>query len=177
MSDRRRRRPAVESLEGRTLLTGSSSPTNPVLKSPEPIDTPTPRQLGAAYRHVEAIQSSTLLALGAAYRRVEAATTQLAARANHAIARDRRIVQTGADIASRAEQGLAIARGLEDQAANADKIDIPNGLYPSGLRNLVKAAQTLSQELTNSAGRSTDSVIHKLNTLCKELTGDAGPRR
>jgi hypothetical protein len=176
MSVRRRRRPAVESLEGRMLLAGSSSPTNTVLISPEPIDTPTPGQLGAAYRQVEAIQARTLLALGGAYRRVQTAATQLAAQANHAIARDRRIVQVGADIASRAEQGLDIARGIEDQTANADKIYIPNGVYLSGLGSLVKAAQTLSQALTHDAGRSTDAVIHKLNILGKELTRGAAPR-
>jgi hypothetical protein len=177
MSDRRRRRPAVESLEGRMLLAGSSSPTNPVLISPESIGTPTPRQLGAAYRQVEAIQARTLLALGDAHRRVQAAATQLAARANHAIARDRRIVGVGADFATRAEQGLDVAWGVEDQAANTDKIYIPAGLYPSGLGNLVKAAQTLSQDLTYDAGRSTDAVIHKLNMLGEQLTSDAGPHR
>lgn len=177
MSDRRRRRPAGESLEGRMLLAGSSSPTSPVLISPEPIDTPTPRQLGAAYREVVAIQASTLLSLGDAYRRVQAAEKQLAARANHKTARDRRIVQLGADVASRAEQGLDIAQRIEDQAANSDKIYIPNGVFLSGLGNLVKTAQTLSQKLTNSAGRSTDAAIHKLNTLCKHLTSDTGPRR
>ena len=178
MSDRRRRRPAVESLEGRMLLAGSLSPTNPVFINVEqPIDAPTPRQLGAAYRQVEDVQARTLLALGDAYRRVQAAATQLAARANHAVARDRHIVQVGGEIASRAEQGLDIARGVEDQAANTDKIYIPNGLYPLGLGNLVKAAQTLSQELTYDAGRNTDAVIHKLNTLGKHLTSDAGPRR
>jgi hypothetical protein len=82
-----------------------------------------------------------------------------------------------ADIASRAQQGLDIARGVEDQAANKDRIYLPNGLYPSGLGTLVKAAQTLSQERTYDAGRSTDAVIHKLKTLCKQLTSDAGPRR
>jgi hypothetical protein len=177
VSDPRRRRPAVESLEGRMLLAASSSPTSPVVISPELFDTPTPRQLGAAYRQVVAIQARTLLTLGDAYRRVQAAAAQLAAGANHAIARDRPIVQVGADIASRAEQGLDIARGVEDQAANSDKIYIPNGLYPSGLGTLVKTAQTLSQELTNSAGRSTDAVVHKLNMLSKHLTSDAGPRR
>jgi hypothetical protein len=173
MSDRKRRRPAVESLEGRMLLAGSLSPTDPVLINPETIGTPTPRQLGAAYRQVGAIQARTLLALGDADRGIQAAVTQLAARANRAIARDRRIVQAGADIASRAEQGLDIARGVEDQAANSYKVDIPNGLYPSGLGSLVKAAQTLSQELTYAAGRSTGAVIHKLHTLCKQLTSDA----
>ena len=179
MSDRkrRRRRPAVESLEGRMLLAGSFSPTNRALKSPEPMGTPTPRQLGAAYHQIEAIQARTFLALGDAYRRVQATASQLAARANPAIARDRRIVQVGADIASRAEQGLEIARALEVQAANDDKFDIANGLYPTGLGNLVKSAQTLSQEIADSAGRSSDAVVHKLNTLGKQLTSAAGPRR
>jgi hypothetical protein len=177
MSDRRRRQPAVESLEGRLLLTGSSSPTNRVLISPEPIDVPPPRQLGAAYRQVVAIQVRTLLALDDAHQRVQAATAQLAARANHAIARDRRIVQVGADIASRFDQGLAVARRVEDRAANADKIDIPNGLFLRGLGNLVKAAETLGQELTYDAGRSTDAVIHKLTTLGEQLTSEAWPRR
>jgi hypothetical protein len=177
MSDRTRRRPAVESLEGRMLLAGSLSPTKPVLISTEPIDAPTPPQLGAAYHEVEAIQARTLLALGSAYRRVQAATAQLAADANHAIARDRLIVQVGADIASRAEQGLDIARGVEVQAVNLDKSDIPNGLYPNGLGTLVKTAQTLGQELTISAGRSTDAVVNKLKTLCEQLASDAGPHR
>lgn len=165
MSDRRRRRPAVESLEGRMLLAGSSSPTNPVLNSPEPIGAPTPAQLGAAYRQVVAIQARTSLALGDDYRRIQAAVTQLAGRANHAIVRDCRIVQVGADLASRAEQGLNIAWGVEDQAATEYKFYIPNGLYPNGLGSLVKAAQTLGQQLTYAARRSTDAVIHKLNTL------------
>jgi hypothetical protein len=158
------------------LLSGSPYRANLVLLGPEPIDTPTPRQLGAAYRQVEAIQRETLLALGDDYRRVQAAAAQLADRANHAIARDRRIVQAGADIASLAEGGLDIAQGVEDRAASNDKIYIPNGLYPSGLGKLVQAAHGLSQELTYAAGRSTDAVIHKLNSLCKQLSSDAAPR-
>jgi hypothetical protein len=71
--------------KGRMLLAGSASPTNPVLISPGPIGTPTPRQIGAAYHQVEAIQAGTLLALGDAYRRVQATATQLAARAKHAV--------------------------------------------------------------------------------------------
>jgi hypothetical protein len=177
MSDRSRRRPEVESLEGRMLLAGSSSPTDPAPISPGPVGTPTPQQLGAAYHQVEAIQAMTLRALGDDYRRVQAASTPLAARANHAIARDRRIAQVGADIASQAVQGLDVARGVEDQAANKDKIYIPLGLYPSGLGNLVKAARTLSQELTYDARRSTDAVIHKLNVLDAHLAGLAEPGR
>jgi hypothetical protein len=177
MSDRTRRRPAVESLEGRMLLAGSLSPTRPVLNSPEPLDVPTPRQLGAAYRQVEAIQARTLLALGSAYRRVQAASAQLAADANRAIASDRRIVQMGAGIASRAEQGLDIARGIEDQAVTSDKSDISNRLFLNGLGNLIINAQTLSEGLTISAGRSTDAVINNLKTLGEQLTSDAGSHR
>jgi hypothetical protein len=170
MSDRTRSRPAVESLEGRMLLAGSLSPINRVLISPEPIDARTPRQLGAAYRQVEAIQARTLHALGTCYRRAQAAAAQLAATANHAIAHDRRILDVGANIASRVEQGLDIARGVENHAANSDKSDIPNGLYPSGLGALVKNAEALGQELTFNARRSTDAVVHKLKTLSEQLT-------
>jgi hypothetical protein len=177
MSDRTRLRPAVETLEGRMLLAGSLSPTKSFLNSPEPLDVHTPQQLGAAYRQVEAIQARTLLALGSAYRRVQAASAQLAADANRAIARDRLIVQVGAGIASRAEQGLDIARGVEVQAVNSDKSDIANGLFLHGLGNLVKIAQTLGQELTISADRSTDAVVNNLKTLGEQLTSDAGPHR
>jgi hypothetical protein len=170
MSDRRRRQPAVESLEGRILLAGFSPRTNTPLMRPEPIDAATPRQQGAAYRQVEAVHTTTLLALFDDYRRVQATATQLAARSNHAVARDRHIVQVGGEIASRFEQGLDIAQGIEDQAANRDKIYIPAGLYTSGLGNLVKTAQTLSQELTYDARRSTNAVIHKLQTLSEQLT-------
>jgi hypothetical protein len=92
------------------------------------------------------------------------------------ISRDRRIVQAGAELASQAEQGLGIARGLEDQAANTYKIYIPNGLYASGLGTLVEEARTLGHQLTNTAGRSTEAVVHKLNALCEQLTSDAGSR-
>jgi hypothetical protein len=171
MSDRSRRRPALESLEGRLLLTGASSRTSTLLINSEPtIDTATPQQLGAAYHQVVAVQTRTLLALGNDYRRVQATATQLAAAANQAIARNRHIVQVSGEIASRFEQGLDIARGIEDQAANRDMIYIPAGLYPSGLGNLVKVAETLSQELSYYARRSTDGVIHKLHTLSEQLT-------
>jgi hypothetical protein len=170
MSDRRRRRPAVESLEGRVLLAGSWSRTNTLLMSTEPVATATPSQLGAAYRQLQAFQTRTLLVLGDDFRRVQAAATQLAAWANYAITHDRQIVQAGGEIASRVEQRLDIARGVEDQAANSDLIAIPAGLYLSGLGNLVKTAQTFSQELTHDARRSTDVVIHKLQALSERLT-------
>ena len=172
MADRSRRRPAVEPLEGRMLLAGASPLKNPVPVSPEPIGAPTPRQLGAAYHQVEAIQAHTLHALGVAYRRVETAAAQLAARANHDVGRDRRIVQVGADIASRATQGLAVARGVEDQATNTDKIYIPNHLFTT-LGTLVKEAEVLGSNLTRMPDRSTEAAVHNLNTLGDHLAETA----
>ena len=172
MADRSRRRPAVEPLEGRMLLAGASPLKNPAPISPEPIGAPTPQQLGAAYHEVEAIQAHTLHALGVDYGRVEAAAAQLAARANHDVGRDRRIVQVGADLASRAAQGLDVARGVEDQATNTDRIYMPNGLFTT-LGTLVKEAQVLGSNLTRSAHRSTDAAVHKLNTLGDRLAESA----
>lgn len=166
--DRRRARLAVEPLEGRMLLAGSTSPTNPVPIHPEPVGTPTPQQLGAAYRQVVAIQANTLKSLGVEYRRVEAAAAQVAAGADHAIPRDRRIAEVGAAIASHAEEGLDIARGVEDQSANTDKIYIPNGLFTT-LGQLVEQARTTGSNLTRSARRSTDAVVHKLNALGSQV--------
>ena len=143
---RRRTRPAVESLEGRTLLAGSNSPTNPVPIHPEPIGTPTPQQLGAAYQQVVAIQANTLLELSAAHRRLYHAYDQLAAHASPAIARDRRILQQGADLRDGAEQGLVVARGIEDQTTNTDKIYIPQHLFTT-LGALVRQARTTSSNL------------------------------
>ena len=172
MRHRSRRRPAVELLEARMLLAGASPLKNPVPVSPEPIGAPSPQQLGVAYHQVEAIQAHTLHALGVAYRQVEAASAQLAARANHDVGRDRHIVQVGADIASRATQGLDVARGVEDQATNTDKIYIPLHLFTT-LGTLVKEAQVLGSELTRSAHRSTDAAVHKLNTLGDRLVETA----
>jgi hypothetical protein len=177
MSDRWRRRPAVESLEGRMLLTGSDLPINPVPIRPDAIETPTPRQLGAAYHQVEAIQAETLQAISAAHRRLYAAFDQLAARANPAVGRDRRILQQAADITARAEQGLVVARGVENQSANTDKIYIPNGLIPSGLGTFVKQAQTTGSNLARSARRGTDAAIRELDILGAHLAEPAGPRR
>ena len=164
----------LETLEGRMLLAGSNSPTNPVPIRTEPADTPTPQQIGAAYREIVAIQTSTLLGLSAAHRRLYAAYDQLAARANPAIPRDRRILQHGAELTARAEQGLVVARSVADQTASADKIDIPNLLFPSGLNAFVKDAQTTGSNLVRSARRGTDAVIHKLNALTARLVGTAG---
>jgi hypothetical protein len=172
MSDRRRR-PSVESLEGRTLLAGSSSPTNPVPVHPEPITNPTPQQLGAAYHQILTIQARTLDGLGAAHRRLYAAYDEFAARANPAVARDRRILQQGADLKASAEQGLAVARGVADMDASKNKIYIPQGLYTT-LGSLVRQAQTTGSNIVRSADRATDAVIHRLDTLGGKLAGNGG---
>jgi hypothetical protein len=168
--DRRRARLAVEPLEGRMLLAGSSSTTNPVPISPESVGGPTPQQLGAAYRQVVEIQTTTLRSLGTDSRRVAAAAAQVAARADHAIARDRRIAQVGAAIASDAEQGLDVARGVEDQNATKNKIYIPNRLFIFGLKAFLQSAQTLGSILVGSGRHSTNVVVHKLNALDAQLT-------
>jgi hypothetical protein len=176
MSDRRRRRPAVESLEGRMLLAGSISPTSPVPIGPGPDAQPTQRQLGAAYQQVVEIQTTTLKALGTDYRRVEAAVAQLAARADHHTARDRQILQQAAGTASRAKQGLDVARGVEDQYATRDKIYIPNRLFLLGLKAFLKSAETLSSILVGSARRSTNAVLFKLDRLGNHFVQSAAPR-
>ena len=116
-----------------------------------------------------AIQAKTLQELGAAHRRLYHAYDQLAARANPAIARDRRILQQGADLPADAEQGLVVARGVEDRTAYTDKIYIPQHLFTT-LGALVRQARTTGSNLVRSARRGTDAVIHKLNALGARLT-------
>ncbi len=174
MSDRWRRRPAVETLEGRMLLAGSSTPTNPVPIHPEPVGKPTPRQLGAAYHQVEAIQAQTLQAISSAHRRLYAAFDQLAPRANPGVARDRRILRQGADLTSRAEQGLVVARGLADRTAYTDKIYIPQRLFTT-LDSFVKQARTTNADIARTARRGTDAVIHRLDQLSGQLVDGADP--
>jgi hypothetical protein len=177
MADPRRRiRPAVESLEGRALLAVATSPTSPVPVHPEPITDPTNEQLGAAYRQILTIQESTYQGISSAHRRLYAAYGHLAALANPAVARDRRILQQGADLTARAEQGLVVARGVEDQTANMDKIYIPNNLFLSGLDAFVREAQTTGSNLVRSARRSTDAVVRQLDALAARLADHAGPR-
>ena len=164
-SDRRYRtiRPVIEALEGRQLLAGTS-PTNPVPIGPKPTGPPTPQELGAAYNQVLAIQAETLQSLGDSDRSVEAAGARLASRtavaidgltdrlstatspkqANTiaaAIRRDRHLLNLGGAHAAKVEQGLDVARGVEDQQTNTDKIYIPNGLFTT-LTLLVKEAET-----------------------------------
>jgi hypothetical protein len=159
------------------LLAGPSATTNPVPIRPDAVGGPTPQQLGAAYRQIVEIQTTTLRALGADSRRVATAAAQLAARTDHAIARDRRIAQVGADIATDAQQGLDVARGVEDQNAAKNKIYIPNHLFLFGLKAFVQSAQNLGSILVGSARHSTNVVVHKLNVLGSQVADSASPSR
>jgi hypothetical protein len=190
--DRRYRpiRPVIEALEGRQLL-ANTSPTNPAPIGPKPTGPPTPQELGAAYHQVLAIQAETLQSLGDSDRSVEDAGARLASRtalaidgltaelskatspkqANAiagAIRRDRHLLNLGGAHAAKVEQGLDVARGLEDQQTNTDKIYIPNGLFTT-LPLLVKEAQSEGAAIARSGRRSADAVIPKLNYLGDQL--------
>ena len=191
--DRHRRQivPVVEALEDRLLLAGTS-PTNPVPIGPKPTGTPTPHQLGAAYQQVVAIQTTTLQSLGDSYREVQAVGSQLASRtavaidelnaelsrvkSRHeadaiaaAIRRDRDLLDLGGADAAREEQGLDVSRGLADQQANTDEIDIPNGLF-TNLAELVQQDQSTGTAISRSGRRSENSLVHELNKLGDQLT-------
>jgi hypothetical protein len=170
---RRRTRPAVEPLEGRALLAVATSPNSHVHS--EPITHPTNEQLGAAYRQILTIQENTYQVISAAHRRLYAAYGHLAALANPAVAHDRRILQQGADLTARTEQGLVVARGIAQLNAYTDKIYIPQALYTT-LGSLVKTAQTNGNNIVRSARRSTDAAIGQLDALAAHLVGDAGLR-
>ena len=169
-------RPAVEALEGRLLLAGP----------------PTQQQLGAAYQQVVTIQAATLRSLGDSYRDVEAAGARLASRTGvaidgltnelgqvksqqqaHVIAagirRDRHILNLGGAHASKVEQGLEVAQQVEDQAANTDKIYIPNRLFLTGLPVLVEEAKSEGAAIARSGRRSANAVIPKLDYLGDQL--------
>jgi hypothetical protein len=175
VSPRRSSRPVVEALEGRALLSLAHSPSNPVPIGPHPIS-PSPQQLGAAYQHVVAIQAGTNQAIGADHRRLYAAYDALAARANHAVAQDRVVLQQGMELRAGEEQGLVRARGVADLTAYTDKIYIPNGLYVT-LKELVAEARTTGANIARSAGRSTDAAIHELDALGARLAGTTTTRR
>jgi len=179
---RHRHRPIFEPLEGRVVLSGIS-PANLIPISPQPVAPPSPRQLGAAYREVLAIQTTTLQSLGGSYRDVQAAAARFAGRAVAAIdgltaehnlhnfvmiQRDQRTFNQGGAIVAREEQGLDIARGVEDQTANTDKIYIPIGLYTT-LEDLVQQSRSEGAGLARSGRRSANAVIVKLNELGDQL--------
>jgi hypothetical protein len=189
--ERRRRQiaPVVEALEGRLVLAGIS-PTNSVPIGPILDGTPNPRPAGVAYQQIVAVQTTTLQSLGDSYREVQAAGAQFASRAvvaidqlnaelresRHeanaiaaAIGRDRDLLDLGGADAAREEQGLDVARGLADQQANTDEIDIPNHLYTS-LTQLVQQDQSTGTAISRSGRRSENAVIRELNKLGNQLT-------
>lgn len=191
--DRRRRpiRPAVEALEGRIVLAGSS-PANPVPNGLTPGGTPNPQTLGAAYQQVVAIEITTLRSLGDAYREVQAVGAQFASRAGAAIdelnaelrqsqsahdadaitariRRDRDLLAVAGADAAREEQGLDVARGVVDQQANTDEIYIPNGLFTT-LGELVQQDQSTNSAISRSAQRSESGFVRAINNLGDQLT-------
>jgi hypothetical protein len=190
--ERRRRQiaPIVEALEGRIVLAGTS-PTNPVPIGPKPDGTPNPGPAGVAYQQIVAAQSATLQSLGDSYREVQAAGTQFASRAvvaidqlnavlrqsqsQHdadaiaaAIGRDRDLLDLGGADAAREEQGLDVARGLADQQANTDEIDILAGL--STKLALVQQNQSTDTAISRSGQRSENALVRELNKLGNQLT-------
>ena len=191
--DRRRRQigPVVEALEGRLALAGTS-PINPAPIGPELDGTPNPGPAGVAYQQIVAVQSATLQSLGDSYREVQAAGAQFASRAvvaidqlnavlrqsqsQHeanaiaaAIGRDRDLLDLGGADAAREEQGLDVARGLADQQANTDEVDIPNHLYTS-LTQLVQQDQSTGTAISRSGQRSEKALVRELNKLGNQLT-------
>ncbi len=192
--DRRRRHigPVVEALEPRLALAGTS-PTNPLPIGPKPDAAPSPLALGAAYQQVVAIQTKTLQSLGESYSEVQAGGAQFARRAGAAInklnvelrqsknlheanaiaaaiRRDRNLlVQGGADTVHE-EQGLNLARSIANQQASTDRIYIPNGLFITGLANLVQQDQSIGTAISLSGRRSKNALVHELNKLGDRLS-------
>ena len=137
-------------------------------------------------------QTTTLQSLGDSYREVQAAGAQLASRTaaaideldadlsqvknRHeadaiaaAIRRDRELLDLGGADAAREEQGLDVARSLADQQANADEIDIPNGLFTK-LAELVEQDQSTGSAISRSGQRSENALVRELNKLGDQLT-------
>ncbi|HKM56805.1 MAG TPA: hypothetical protein VJY33_25595, partial [Isosphaeraceae bacterium] len=86
-----------------------------------------------------------------------------------AIRRDRDLLDLGGADAAREEQGLDVSRGLADQQANTDEIDIPNGLF-TNLAELVQQDQSTGTAISRSGRRSENSLVHELNKLGDQLT-------
>jgi hypothetical protein len=144
-----------------------------------------------AYQQIVAAQTTTLQSLGDSYREVQAAGTQFASRAvvaidqlnavlrqsqsQHdadaiaaAIGRDRDLLDLGGADAAREEQELEVARGLADQQANTDEIDILAGL--STKLALVQQNQTTDTAIIRSGQRSENALVRELNKLGNQLT-------
>jgi hypothetical protein len=73
----------------------------------------------------------------------------------------------GAD-AAREEQGLDVSRGLADQQANTDEIDILAGL--STKLALVQQNQSTDTAISRSGRRSESALVRELNKLGNQLT-------
>ncbi len=191
--NRRRRQlgPVVETLEARLVLAGTA-PINPAPVGPKPGDSPSALALGAAYRQVVAIQNTTLQSLGESNREVQAAGSQFARRAAAAInnlnaelqqsnslrqanaiaaaiRRNRNLLALGSAATAREEQGLNVARGIANQQATSDKIDISNGLFLTTLDALVQQDQATGTAISRSGQRSKNALVHKLNKLGDQL--------
>jgi hypothetical protein len=195
------RRPIIERLEGRCLLTLNGIEATSAVPfgsraTASPAATATPHQLGAAYQQVVTIQTTTLRSLGDSYRAVQAAGTGLADRAAiaieelfaelrraknlhqaesiaAAIRRDRHILNLGGARALGVEQGLDVARGVADQEATADKTDIPNGLF-TNLTELVRQAQSTGAAISRSGRRSVIALERALDLLGDRLKSTIG---
>jgi hypothetical protein len=186
--DRHRRQigPVVEALEGRFLLAGVW-PTYPVHAVPKAIGIPTPNELGAAYQQVAAIQSRTLRSLGDSYREVQAAGARFASRTAAAIdeltqvksrqnaqaidagiRRNLGLLDRGGANVVREKQGLDVARGVENQAANTAKTDIVNGLF-TNLSEFVEQNQSTGTAISRTGRRSENALVRQLNKLGDQL--------
>jgi hypothetical protein len=195
--DRRRRQiaPVVETLEGRLVLTGTS-PTNLVPIGPKPDGAPNLRPARVAYQQVVAVQSTTLQSLGDSYREVQAAGAQFASRVivaidqlnavlrqnQHeadaiaaAIGRDRGLLDLGGADVAREERGLDVARGLADQQANSDNIDITDGLF-TNFTKLVQQDQSTGTAIARTGRRSEHALVRELNKLGDKLTSTVPAR-
>jgi hypothetical protein len=86
-----------------------------------------------------------------------------------AIHRDRDLLDLGGADVDREEQGLDVARGLADQQANTDEIDILNGLF-TALAKRVQPDQSTGAAISRSGQRSEHSVIRGLDKLGDQLT-------
>ena len=62
-----------------------------------------------------------------------------------------------------------MARGLADQQANTDEIDILNGLFTK-LAELVQQNQSTDTAISRSGRRSENALVRELNKLGDQLT-------
>jgi hypothetical protein len=191
--------PVVEALEGRLLL-ARTAPTDPVPVGPQVAGTPNAHQIGAAYRETLVIQTTTLQSLGDSDREVQTAGAQLASRTDVAVAelnahltqitsqdvagsiaaairRDRHLLDLGGADVARVEHGLDVARGIADQQANGDEIDIANGVFPTleAVTQFVDQYRSTGTALARSGRRSENALVRELSRLGDQLTSTIEP--